>query len=97
MKVTVEAEVHKGVITKIRPVGCENCEPLKSKGKAAARSRKWRVKLSNECVRSTTCREAADSISHLSREGAPRIDFGPVLITFTGSLGVLAWACASLR
>ena len=40
MKVTVEAEVHKGVITKIRPVGCENCEPLKSKGKASGAFKK---------------------------------------------------------
>ena len=39
-KVTVEAEVHKGLITKIRPVGCENCGPLKSKGKTGGALKK---------------------------------------------------------
>src|SRR5262249_8498287 len=77
-KVAVEAEVSKGFITKIKPLACEDCGPLKSKGKAsgafkkAAREALKRVRdLGKPNVKLPI------PISHLARS---YIDFGPVII-----------------
>ena len=88
MKATVVAEVHKGLITKIRPVDCENCGPLKSKGKASGAFKK----LAREAFKRVRDlgRPAVKlpiPISHLSRS----FRFGPVVvINLGGAICIIA-------
>ena len=85
MKVTVEAEVDKGLITHIRPAGCENCGPPKSKGKTSGAFKKVaREALERVRALGKPTVKLPIPISHLSREAVDRIHFGPVLITLTG-------------
>ena len=77
-KVIVEAEVRKGLITKIRPVGCENCGPLKSKGKANGAFKKMaRESLKRVRDLGKPVVKLPIPISHLSRS---HIVFGPVVV-----------------
>jgi hypothetical protein len=86
VKATVEAEVHKGLITKIRPVDCENCGPRNSKGRASGAFKKaMRDALVRVRALSEPTVKLPVSISQLAREG---IDFGPVLIFWRKGLGM---------
>ena len=81
-KVTVEAEVRKGLITNIRPVGCENCGPLKSKGKASGAFKKMaREVLKRVRDLGKPAVKLPIPISHLARS---HIDFGPVVVDWVG-------------
>jgi hypothetical protein len=79
MNARLEAEVRKGLITKIRPVGCEKCGHLKSKGK---RSTALKKVLGEGIERLRALGESGVKlpipISQLSRETGT---IGPVTIT----------------
>jgi hypothetical protein len=84
MTATVEAEVRKGLITKIRPVGCENCGPRKSKGRASGVFKKVvRDALKRVRALGEPAVKLPVSVSQLTRT---HIDFGPVFITWFGDI-----------
>jgi len=76
-KVTIEAEVSKGLITKIRPVGCENCEPPKSKGKVGKGAYK---KLAHEALQRVRALGKPGTALPVPISQVSNLQIGPIII-----------------